>query len=407
MARLTTQQRTSLTILVAALGYFVDVFDIQLFGIVRTTSLKSLGLTGDQITSVGAMLLNWQMAGMLLGGILWGILGDKKGRVYVLFGTILLYSVANIANAFVDTIPAYAATRFFSGLGLAGEIGAGVTLASELLPKNIRSYATTIVISFGVMGPIVASFVVEAFDWRTAYIVGGALGIVLLLFRVSVNESGLFAAVKKETHISRGRFFMLFNNRRRLAHYLCCIAIGATTYIGFGILAIFSPEIGTALNIAAPIKASTAMVSYFIGNTLGALLSGLLSQVAKSRKKILAGLLIGGIFIILLTLHAKGMTASAFYILTLITGALASWTIFMTTTAEQFGTNLRATATTTAPNFARASIILYTFLIGVMKASFGLLSSIEIIALIGFALAGFALWRLPETFGRDLDFTER
>src|ERR1700722_2815731 len=210
MLRLSTAQKVNITILGAALGYFVDVFDLQLFSMLRVTSLKDLGLAPEQITTAGAALLNWQMAGMLAGGILWGVLGDKKGRVWVLFGTILLYSLGNIANAFVHSIPAYAAARFFTGLGLAGEIGAGVTLAAELLPKETRGYGSTIIISLGVMAPIVAAYMADAVDWRTAYICGGVLGLMLLALRVSVNESGLFGAMHAQPEISRGNFRMFF-----------------------------------------------------------------------------------------------------------------------------------------------------------------------------------------------------
>lgn len=408
MARLSAQQRISLTILVAALGYFVDVFDMLLFAVLRVDSLQSLGLAPDQITAAGALILNWQMAGMLLGGILWGTLGDKKGRVYVLFGTILLYSVGSIANAFVTTVPEYAAARFFTGLGLAGEIGAGITLVSELLPKNTRGYATAIVSTCGVGAPIVAAFVGNAFDWHMAYIGGGLLGLMLLLLRVSVSESGLFKETRKQSSINLGRFRMLFNNRKRFLRYLVCILSAVPIWFVVGILVVFSPELGTALGIAEPLKAPTSVISYSTGITLGGFLSGLLSQLFKSRRRVMAAFILGVAVSSFLLLYIRGMTAGMFYALLLVDGIfIGYWTLFLTTTAEQFGTNLRATVTTTAANFVRASVILDMFLITYLKADMGFLESVRTVAAVCFALAGLALCWMPETFGRDLDFVER
>jgi MFS family permease len=408
MARLTDKQRINLTILVAALGYFVDVFDLQLFSMLRVSSLKSLGLDPAQITIVGAQLLNWQMAGMLLGGILWGVLGDKKGRVYVLFGTILLYSLGNIANAFVTTIPAYAAARFFTGLGLAGEIGAGVTLATELLPKATRGYGTSMIVGCGVVGPLVAGFMADALDWRMAYIGGGVLGLMLLLLRVSVSESGMFGSVSKQSHVARGKFIMLFNDRERLARYACCVASGLPVWFMVGVIVIFSPEIGVALGTDIPLKPATAVVSCYIGLTLGGFLSGILSQIFQNRRKVMMAFILGAGVTCKIILMSHGISAAGFYGLVLLGGFfIGYWTLFMTTTAEQFGTNLRATATATASNFVRASIIVNTMIIAALKPHYGFLQSAEIDGAFIFLLTAIALWKLPETFNRDLDFTDR
>lgn len=408
MPRLTEQQKIGMTILVGALGYFVDIFDIQLFSIVRVGSLKSLGLSPDAITSSGIMLLNWQMVGMLLGGILWGMLGDKKGRVYVLFGTILLYSLGNIANAFVTTIPAYAAARFFSGLGLAGEIGTSITLVSELLPKSTRSYGASIVAGCGVMGPIAAGYVADALDWRTAYIVGGILGFLLLFLRIFVVESHMFNTLEQEMRIARGRFRMLLNNRKRFIRYALCIISATPVYFVFGILTIFAPELGTALGADVPLKASTAVISYFVGATLGNFLTGLLSQIFRSRKKVMGVFILGAAAASVWILFVPGLSAAGFYGLVGLGGFFTGyWTLFLTTTAEQFGTNLRATATSSAANFVRASVIIDTFLITILKPSFGYLGGVQIVMALCFAVGLLALWKLPETFGRDLDFVER
>jgi MFS family permease len=407
MARISSQQRIALTVLVAALGYFVDVFDLQLFSMLRGASLHSLGLSPDEVTSVGAQLLNWQMGGMLIGGLLWGVLGDRRGRVYVLFGTILLYSVGNIANAFVTNVAGYAAARFFTGLGLAGEIGAGITLAVELMPKNTRSYATAAIVTCGVLGPVAASFMADAVDWRSAYIGGGILGLLLLVLRISVNESNLFRSLNAHS-VARGRFLMLFANRQRLLRYVACVLIAVPTWYVVGVLAIFSPEMGMALDIAEPLKASTAVVSCYVGITIGGLLSGLFSQFFANRKKVMGVFIAGAAAASVALFGAHGISAAAYYAILLIAGIFCGyWTLFMTTTAEQFGTNLRATAATTAPNFVRASIILDTILITSLKPSCGFLVAAEINGVICFALAFLALWKLPETFHQEMDFIER
>jgi putative MFS transporter len=408
MARLTDQQKVSITVLVAALGYFVDVFDLQLFSMLRISSLKSLGLEGDQLTIVGAQLLNWQMAGMLVGGILWGILGDRKGRVYVLFGTILLYSLGNIANAFVTTIPEYAAARFFTGLGLAGEIGAGVTLASELLPKAKRSYGCAVIVGFGVIGPLAAGLMTETFDWRTCYIGGGVLGLMLLLLRVSVNESGMFHTVSKQVGIGRGKFFMLFNNRKRFSRYICSIGCALPIWFNLSVIVIFSPEIGTALNIPAPLRAVTAVMACYIGMSIGGFLTGYLSQILQSRKLVMAGSVALLTLIVAAILHAKNISPQAYYGMILVTGLFSGyWTVFMASAAEQFGTNIRNTATSTAPNFVRASVIIDTLLVSYLTPQYGMLTSIEIAGALCVLVSTLAIWKLPETFSRDLDFIER
>lgn len=408
MSRLTDKQRTGITILVAALGYFVDVFDLQLFSMLRIPSLRALGLSGDDLTTVGTQLLNWQMAGMLCGGILWGVLGDRKGRVYVLFGTIVLYSLGNIANAFVTTIPQYAFARFITGLGLAGEIGAGITLASELLPKATRGYGSTIIVGCGVMGPLVAGFMVDILDWKACYIGGGILGLLLLALRISVNESGMFEATSKKVGVARGHFQMLFNNPKRFARYMCVIGSGLPIWFMLGAIVIFAPEIASSLGVTEPLKATTAVVSCYIGMSLGGFVSGLLSQIFRNRRIVMAGFIVGVGATITAILLLHGLSSGMFYGLILLTGFFAGyWTLFMTVSAEQFGTNLRNTAASTAPNFVRASVILDTLLIAYLKPDYGVIGSIAIAAAICFSLAFVALWKMPETFGRDLNFTEK
>src|SRR5918994_2783616 len=208
------KRAVNLSILVAALGYFVDIYDLILFSIVRVKSLISIGVPKEDLLQTGALLLNMQMGGMLLGGLLWGILGDRRGRLSVLFGSIFLYSAANIANAFVDSVGAYAVLRLIAGIGLAGELGAGITLVSEVMSRESRGYGTTIVAAVGITGAVVAALVGDFFDWRTAYIVGGIMGIALLVLRIGVYESGMFEQVKASS-VSRGSYFKLFSSRER------------------------------------------------------------------------------------------------------------------------------------------------------------------------------------------------
>ncbi|NCW12433.1 MAG: MFS transporter, partial [Chitinophagia bacterium] len=187
----------SLPVFVAALGYFVDVYDLLLFTIVRQPSVLSIGSTMETIIVDSAHIINWQMSGLLIGGILWGVLGDKKGRLKVLFGSILLYSLANILTSFVQNVDQYAYCRFIGGIGLAGELGAGITLVSEMLPNNKRGIGTSMVAGIGLFGAVFAYFTFKfTNDWRLCYQIGGVLGFFLLILRVRVAESFMFESAK-------------------------------------------------------------------------------------------------------------------------------------------------------------------------------------------------------------------
>lgn len=407
VSHLTDKQRTNIAILVAALGYFVDVYDIILFSVVRVESLKSIGVTGDALLSNGVLLLNSQMIGMLLGGILWGILGDKLGRIQVLFGSILLYSLANIANAFVGSVEQYAILRFIAGVGLAGEIGAGITLVSELMSKETRGYGTTIIATVGVSGAVAAGLIGDLFDWRVAYAIGGCMGLVLLLLRVSVSESGLFDSVRKSHDVARGDLRMLFSSFKRTMRYINCILIGIPLWFVVGIVVTFSPEIGKALGITEELKASIAVLCCYIGLTVGDLASGLLSQLLRSRKRVMFGFVISTFALTMALLNLHGMQANTFYGLLLAIGFfIGYWAVFVTMAAEQFGTNLRATVATTVPNFVRGAVVPITLLFETLKVQIGVLPSAQVVCVITCGLALLALRSLPETFGRDLNFIE-
>ncbi len=396
-----------LAVIVAALGYFVDVYDLVLFSIVRTDSLKSLGLSGDDLLQQGIFLLNCQMAGLLLGGIFWGILGDRKGRIEVLFGSILLYSIANILNAYVTEVWQYAILRFVAGIGLAGEVGAGITLVSELMPAKTRGLATTFVASVGVSGAIVAGVVGEYLDWRSAYIVGGVGGLMLLVLRVSAHESKMFAAVQGVHDIARGDLRLFFRSKERFYRYINSLLVGIPIWYAIGIIVTFSPEIGVALGIAEPLKAGKAVFYSYIGLTCGDLLSGLISQLWRSRRKVIFTFILGTLASTLLVLNSQNITDSQFYLLLVPMGVFVGyWAVFLTAAAEQFGTNIRATVATTAPNFVRGMVIPITFVFNALKPELGVLLSAQLVGVLVCGIAVLALYNLRETFGRDLEFTE-
>jgi MFS family permease len=400
------RQLTTLPVIVAALGYLVDMYDLFLFSIVRVPSLTELGLSGTNLLSEGVMMLNMQMAGLLIGGIFWGILGDKKGRLSVLFGSILIYSLANIANGFVQTVPQYAVLRFIAGIGLAGELGAGITLVSEILPKKIRGYGTTLVATMGVFGAILAYFVADVFAWRASYFIGGGLGLVLLFMRVRVFESGIFLK-SKSTHVQRGNILMLFNNKERFLRYLKCILIGLPIWFVVGVLITFSPELGEAMGLDAPVKAGVAVILSFASQAFGNITSGLLSQYTQSRKKIIGLFILLSFLCSLLYLLMPIDSVNVFYLMCIFLGfANGYWTLFVTVAAELFGTNLRATVATTVPNFVRGAVIPITTLFLFLRTDWGIINSALALGVLTTVIALISLWSLNETFHKDLNYNE-
>ncbi|MPR35980.1 MFS transporter [Salmonirosea aquatica] len=406
-ARSTASHLFSIPVIVAALGYFVDIYDLLLFGIVRIPSLVSLGLSEEAVSSVGASILNWQMTGLLLGGILWGILGDKKGRLSVLFGSIVTYSIANIACGFVQDADMYKILRFVAGVGLAGELGAGITLVSEILPKELRAIGTSLVAGIGLLGAVVGYFTVEFFDWRNAYFIGGGLGIALLLLRIGVFESGIFQQVREQKHVQKGNFFALFTNKDRLIRYLKCIGMGLPTWFVIGILATFSNEFGKALGIDEAIRPGLAIMWCYVGLSVGDLSSGLISHALKSRKKAVFIFMLFTAIVSTVYLYAGINTAGQLYFLAALLGlGIGYWAMFVTIGAEQFGTNLRATAATTVPNMVRGTVVLMTTLYGSFKTSFAVTDAGALVGLICFIIGFYSILTIPETHGRDMDFLE-
>jgi MFS family permease len=397
----------SIPVIVAALGYFVDIYDLLLFGIVRLPSLASLGLSEAESSSVGASILNWQMTGLLIGGILWGVLGDKKGRLSVLFGSILTYSVANICCGFVQDPSVYKVLRFVAGVGLAGELGAGITLVSEILPKRLRGIGTSLVAGVGLLGAVVAYFTVEYFAWRVAYFIGGGMGISLLLLRLGVFESGVFENVKSDDKIKKGNFFSLFTNLNRLSRYLKCIGMGLPTWFVIGILATFSNEFGKALDLPEPIKPGLSIMWCYIGLSIGDIASGFLSHALKSRKKAVLCLMALTLAACVYYLSGSIKTTQGFYNTALVLGlGIGYWAMFVTIGAEQFGTNLRATAATTIPNMVRGTVVLMTTAFASLKPSFDVLGAGTLVGVACFVIGFFSILTLPETHDRDMDFLE-
>lgn len=396
----------ALTVIVAALGYFVDIYDLLLFSIVRIASLKDIGVADSEILSTGVFLINVQMFGLLIGGILWGVIGDRRGRLSVLFGSIFLYSIANTANAFVHSVETYAFWRFVAGIGLAGELGAGITLVAEILPKEKRGLGTTVVASIGILGAVVGGLVGDLTHWRVAYGIGGALGLSLLLLRVGVAESSMFDSIKHEVK-NRGNLWMLFSSRKNLIKYLCCVLIGVPIWYVIGVLITFSPELAKEMNMTAIVKSGHAVMWSYLGLSFGDLASGLLSQYVKSRRKSVAAFLTLTVLACLLYLRLDNPSLGVFYFVCGLLGfAVGYWAVFVTIGAEQFGTNLRATVATTVPNLVRGSVIPVTFTFQYLGGRMPLIQSAAIVGGITLLVAYTALWKMEETFHKSLDYTE-
>jgi MFS transporter, putative metabolite:H+ symporter len=396
-----------MAVIVSALGFFVDVYDLLLFGIVRRQSLADLGLTPSQILTEGELIISVQMLGLLIGGIVWGIIGDKRGRLKVLFGSILLYSIANILNGMVVTIPQYIILRFIAGVGLAGELGAGITLVSELLPKEKRGVASAMIASFGILGAVTAFLVSENFDWRTSYYIGGGMGLALLVMRVSIQESGMYNDVKN-MNASRGDFLMFFNNKERFLRYAKCILIGLPAWYIIGVLVTFSDQFGKEFGIP-DINPGKAIMFLYLAIAFGDMSVGLLSQKLKSRKKALYIFYCITILFVTLFFLQEGGSATTFYLICAGLGYGSGFTVvYITMSAEQFGTNLRASAAISIPNMVRGALPLIILLFKGTREMFGsYITGGWVTGVILFAIGIAACIATEETFGKDLDFVEQ
>lgn len=394
------------TVLIAALGYFVDMFDITLFGVVMLGSIQALGVTDlNEMLSVGVKLYNFQMAGMLLGGIFWGILGDKKGRHVVLYSSILMYSLANILNAFVTSPLQYEILRFLAGVGLAGELGAAVTMVAESLNKEDRGYATTLVATLGMVGSLCAALVGKFFAWNHAYLIGGGLGLLLLAARLKSFDSEMFKALQHKK-VVRGNIKLLLKPKRAL-RYLSSVAVGIPIYFITAILLTLAPAVTSELNLTGPVTAADALIYGSIGLAVGDLASGLLSQWLKSRKIAIALFLTVALITMIVYTRAIGATPGFIHFLCFVLGTCAGyWAVLVTTAAEQFGTEIRSTVATSVPNFVRGSgmVIASSFLY--LKPHFTIIQTVLIIGGVVFTIGFASLLVLKETYGKDLDFLE-
>ena len=424
MAR-NSSKKIYLTVMVAALGYFVDIYDLLLFLVIGKQSLLDLGVLPAKLNDTKIDILNIQMIGLLIGGLFWGILADKKGRLSVLFGSIIMYSLANLANGFITTVDQYMILRFIAGVGLAGELGAGITLVNEVMTKEQRGYGVTIVASVGLLGAVVASLVGEQLGWRTAFWVGGGMGLALLLLRVGVSESGLFDKAKQKSQIGfierdktkktvviapkvqMGNFFMLFSNMTRFKTYFFCIVGTIPVWFVIGLLIHLCESFGKALNMKELPTSGRAIMFCYLGLSIGDMISGVLSQQMKSRKAvqyifIVISALLSGVY-----LFADGISLTNFYVLCFFLGLFSGyWVISVTSASEQFGTNLRATVTTSVPNFVRGSLFFMTMFYKSLLTNFGQINSALIVGGVVFAVALFSVSQLKETYGKDLNFNE-
>jgi len=392
-------------IAVAALGYFVDIYDLIVFNVVKNESLQAIGITGDALKNSEIYLFNIQMTGMLLGGLLWGILGDKKGRISVLFGSIFLYSVANIANAFITTLDGYAMWRFIAGLGLAGELGAGITLVSESMHKDKRGYGTMIIVTFGALGAVVAGLVGKNFGWQTTYITGGCMGLALLLLRAGAFESGMYKQAAENKDIKRGDFLMLFSSTRTFFKYLACIGIGLPVWYVIGVLINLSNRF--AANNGMQVDVADCVMFAYLGLSVGDLLSGLLSQMMRSRKKVVLIYLSTCLLLSIIYLYVGANSITYYKIMSFLLGAATGyWALFVTIASEQFGTNIRSTVTNTVPNFVRGAVVPITLSFKWLSESYSITTAAVIVGVVCSFIALVSTWYIDETFSKDLNYNE-
>lgn len=392
-----------LAVLAAALGYFVDLYDIVIFGVVRVASLSELGITGEGLTTWGIRLINLQMIGMLIGGFFWGVVGDKLGRRFALLATITMYSLANIANAYITNVEQYAVLRFIAGVGLAGELGAGVTLISEILPKHLRGYGTTVISFLGLVGALTASYVGADFHWRTAYLFGGCAGLLVLVLRWRVlSESQMFEEARGGS--SQGDLRLLLLRAPALRRFLCVIAVGVPIWYVSALFVNFAPEFGKALGFAQ-LSVADVLRWQALGLAIGSAASGLLSEWLKSRRQVVFGCFAALSLFIVLLLDSETPQRYC-HVMFAVGLAQGYWTAFLILAAEQFGTNLRATVSTSVPNIVRAMTVPVTLSLQALLPALGVVNAALLIGAVVFGLALAALWRLPETYGRDLNYRE-
>ncbi len=395
----------SLPVLIAALGYFVDIYDIVLIGMVGRDSLLSLNVSAEQVPAMLGHLLGLQMIGMLLGGFFWGIVADRGGRVATLFGSILVYSTATLLNAFVTEVWHYEVLRVIAGFGLAGELGVGITLVVEMLPRERRAYGATLVASVGIAGAVLAWLMTMWVSWRTAFICGGVMGYALLILRWLAHESGMFRSL--DAQVAKGSLRLLLSSGERVGRYVRSIAIGLPTWFVVGIFVFFAVSTARQLGVTGPVTSANAIVCCYVGLIIGDVAAGFITHALASRRRTLAIFLCASALLCTVALCLRGLSPTGYYVLCFMLGVTVGfWALFVTIAAEQFGTNLRATVATTVPNVARGMFYPMQWALFAWQERFGYVTVVAMIGVISFALALVALWRMAETHGKDLDFIE-
>ncbi len=399
-----TSKILNATVIVTALGYLVDIYDVLIFNVTRVASLTDLGLTGTALTDKGLLILNMQLLGMMLGGLFFGVMGDKIGRKQCLMVSILLYSSTTLLCSFVQNAEQYAALRLLAGFGLAGEIGVGIALISESMTKETRTLGVTFFTAVGISGAVIAALAAEFFSWRTCYIIGGLMGFALLATRTLVMESGLFEKVKEQA-VDRGNFLLLLTRKDLFVKYIMCILVATPIWFIIGMIWTLGPEVSTALGSSTPVKGAVTVGIGYAGLMVGGGACGLLSYFFKNRKKVIFCFVVAGAALLAALLSQKAITDINYYCFSFALGlAMGYWINFVSIAAEQFGTNIRATVSTSIPNFARASLLPINLIFSSIKGSMGVVPSISLLAGVSFVLALIALWRLEETFHKELDY---
>lgn len=396
-------------VIVSGLGYLVDAYDMMIFSVVRTASLTDMGLSGDKLVEAGLQIMNLQMAGLLLGGLVWGMLGDKLGRMKVLFASIIMYSVANFGCGFAQGVADYGVWRFMAGFGLAGEAGAAITIVTESLPKTKRGLGVMLVVACAAMGPLLAGIVGELVEWRHAYMIGGVAGFALLFLRANVKESKVFEHVAHNKKVQRGNLLQFVTNWSLFKRYVCCVLVGVPVWYIIGIQTTLAPEFARSMGVVGAVAAGTALSFNFVGTIVGEILCATMAQVLQSRRQSLILWLLLTLGSVLGYYQLHDVTAQTFYFYCGFLGiSIGYWVSLMAATAEQFGTNLRASATTSIPNFIRGSLIpmnmMFVYLhnkVGYSYEQTGLIIGGAVVAM---ALG--ALLFMPETFHNDMDFVE-
>lgn len=395
----------SLPVLVAALGYFVDIYDLVLIGMVGPASLRAIGIAPELVVQTLGYLLSLQMIGMLVGGFVWGMIADRFGRVATLFGSILVYSSATFLNAFVDQLWQYEVLRVIAGFGLAGELGVGITLVVEMLPRERRAFGATLVASVGVAGAVLAYGMAKWVTWPTAFMCGGAMGFALLLLRYLAHESGLFQAL--DATLPKGSLKLLFTSPQRFGRYLNSIAIGLPTWFVVGIFVFLATKTAQKLDVTGPVTSADAILWCYIGLIAGDIAAGFMTHALASRRLTLLIFLTASAVACTTMLCLRGLSPTMYYGMCLILGlTVGFWALFVTIAAEQFGTNLRGTVATTVPNIARGLFYPMNWLLFAYQERFGYLTVVAVLGVVCFALALVGLWRMVETHGTDLDYRE-